>query len=240
MNRRIRGKTRDYDVLCSLEEWGVMDTQQIAMMHFNDIESGLRKCQERLYKLHEKGKVFRWRGDDGYCYSLESRSKMWQHTLMLNWVRAYFELLKKPWEKIHCFEYEKDHTILRADAFVAIKNTVTGSFKFYFIELDRTHTNSFDKVRKYNNLFTEINKGKHQEAWWVKLSEKFPQVLVITTTKKRENKILRILREDNSNDLDFKVNLLSEIRESVRKHVCTLPKKNITVKICPPQDLAEF
>lgn len=220
MNNRLKGYYRDNLILQAVEEWGVMDTKIITALFFDNMKNykcSLRKAQERMSKIFGKGKVKRWSYDylKEYIYSLEEKSGRGEHKLMLNWIRLWQIKSLKSWEKLHCFQYEDDYAFMRSDAFVAIKNTMTGKFNLLFIEADRS-LNGFDKVIKYNKLFEAINNGKY-ERWWAKLVDKFPMVLIVTTTPMRKEKILHHIEQDNKNGLNFEVKLLSEIKkEAIR------------------------
>lgn len=213
LNLVQKGSVRDRRILDALEEWGVMDTQLIRLTHFADKYTGLRMCQHRMKRLTEKKKVQRKKGDDGYIYYIDDHGRM-EHKLLLNWVRAWLQTQAKNWEEVHCFTYEPDYTLLRADGFIAIKNTITGKFRFMHIEMDRTSSNKFDKVKKYNALFDQVNSGKI-ERWWIPLTEKWPVTLIVTTSDKRRENILRLIQEDNTHNLRFDVRLLGDIRREV-------------------------
>lgn len=212
---KFRLEPRDREVLLALEQWGVMSAEQIILKFF-PFPWGKRKAQERLTKLYRAGKLHRWRGDNGwYCYSLEPRNNQSDHRLAVNWVRLYFEHSRPDWEKFHTFQYEQDYGILRADGFAAMKDfaaSVKGEFRLWFVELDRSHRNRFDKVQKYCRLFRE---GGYQGRWWVELTDKFPRILVVTTSEERKQKILAHIQEENEADLRFEVRLLSDIKEAV-------------------------
>lgn len=210
MNQVQKGFCRDREILTTLEQWKVMDALQVKSVLFN-FAWGQRKAQERLFKLHQKGKVKRWKGEEGFQYSLDDKPGRAEHTYLLNWVRVWVEKLPQ-WEKVHYWQYEDDYGILRADAFCAIKNTITGKFRFLFIELDRTHSNAFDKAKKYNRMFKE---GKYEGRWWVELTDRFPTVLVATTTESRKEKILQHIEKENENGLEFDVRLLCDLKKEV-------------------------
>lgn len=212
MNLRLKGSMRDKAILRMVEEWGVMNAHQIRLMRFNDIASSQRKAQERLRKLTLNGPLNRLRTEEGYLYSLGDINATSRHTENTNWIRIWFEYNLKSWEKLHCFLYEQDYGILRTDAFVAIKNTITGQFRFWFVETDLSHSNKFDKVKKYNKLF---EKGGYADRWWVDLTEKFPTILVVTTSITRKEKILEHIAEENAAGLCFDVRLLRDLREEV-------------------------
>ena len=210
-NNRKHGKERDSKILLTLEQWECCDTQMLSSLLFPDVYHKLRKCQERMKKLFDAGKVQRWKGEDGFVYSLEEQRGRWKHKLMANWVRTWLTSTCKQWEKIHSFEYEQDYGFLRADGLVVIKNNITGKFRFIFLEIDRA-TNAFDKVPKYNKLLQEQHK---YDRWWMKVAENFPDILVVTTTEARRQKILEHVKAENENKLVFDVKLLGDIKREV-------------------------
>lgn len=214
----LRETPRDKAILLALEDWGVLSTEQIIVKLF-PFPWGRRKAQERLIKLYRAEKICRWRGENGwYFYGLEPRTKHSDHRLLVNWVRLYFEETRPSWERPHCFLYEQDYGIVRADGFAAIKNyaqSPKGEFQFWFVELDRTHSNKFDKVKKYCRLYNEPE--RYEERWWFPLANKFPRILVVTTTEARKQKILEHIQEENEAGLRFDVRLLTDIKEAVTK-----------------------
>lgn len=134
-----------------------------------------------------------------------------EHLLSLNWVYVWLSAGLKPWEQIHCFEYEVNFKILQADALCAIKNTVTGKFKFFFVELDRS-SNDFDKVLKYNELYGSEGYAGH---WWAELANRFPPILIVTTSTRRAAHIRERIKKENTNGLEFRVMLIDEIKEGL-------------------------
>ena len=115
------------------------------------------------------------------------------------------------------FVYEQKYPGLRHDGFAAIKNTVTGKFKFYFVENDCA-TNPFDKVKKYSDLH---EKEGYQDRWWCKLADRFPPVLVVTSSAGRAENIQKLIDRDNAAGIEFQVHLLSDIKKEVFAHVVT-------------------
>ena len=183
MNTRQKGCYRDKAILEAIEGRKALDTDQITALLFKDIAQGRRKAQERLLKLYKGGRVKRCRValTEPFCYFAGKKNGRLEHLLALNWVYVWFMAGLKAWEQIHCFSYESNYKLLQADAFAGIKNTVTGKFRFYFVELDRSQ-NDFDKVRKYNQLYKD---GGYTGRWWSELTDRFPAVLVVTTSIKR-------------------------------------------------------
>jgi len=187
-----------------------LETEQVRVIIFPGMAYGLRKAQERLLKLHRKNRLDRERVGDTFAY-YQDRPGALAHLLGVNWIRLWLEGQMKSWEVMHSFKYESDFGILRSDGFAAIKNTVTCKFRFYLIEMDRA-TNGFDKVEKYVQLYES---GGYSGHWWVKLTERFPPVLVVTTTPQRKAFILDLIKKQNTANLEFKVNLLEEIKKGV-------------------------
>jgi len=209
LNLVQRGYHRARNILFQIEDYKIMSIAQVIQLYF-PFATGRRKAQEVLLKLHRKGKLERWRGEEGYCYSLEPKTGRADHTVLVNWCRIWFEKRLKSWEGIHRFVYEDDYGFLRSDAFVAIKNKTTGKLKFWFVEADLSK-NKFDKVSKYNKLLEQINQGK-LERWWIKLTDGFPWILVVTTTQARKEKILSHIAEENKHGLEFRVYTLDELK----------------------------
>lgn len=214
---RLKGCRRDNSILLALEERGVLDTDQVRVLFFRHMQYGQRKSQERLLALVRSKKVVRNANSRGtYIYSLSgAKFKQVDHLVGVNWVRLWLELCGHQWEHLHSFEYEREYgKILRHDGFAALKNTVTGNFRFLFIEMDRG-TNTFDKVAKYNKLYQD--EEKYIGYWWVKLSLRFPVILIATTSLARMKQIQHIIKEENKAGLEFDVRLIDDIREEVMK-----------------------
>lgn len=212
LNARQKGSRRDREIVHAVEEYGVLNTEQVTALFFSRIQYGQRKAQERLLKLYKRERLQRWPGEVPYCYYLKKPGQL-QHKIGLNWIRIWLEKECRSWEKMHAWKYELDHGVLRADGFVAVKNPITKKFRFMFIEMDRA-TNEFDKVKKYNKLYES---GKYLGDWWVKLSWRFPPILVVTTSRGRMEKIVQLVEEQNTANLEFRVRLLDDIREEVLK-----------------------
>ncbi|ACV64433.1 hypothetical protein Dtox_3725 [Desulfofarcimen acetoxidans DSM 771] len=213
MNTRQKGYYRDKAILEAIESRKALDTDQITALLFKDLAAGRRKAQERLFKLYKSGRVKRCRValTEPYCYFTGKKNGRLEHLLALNWVYVWFMAGLKAWEQIHCFSYEANYKLLQADAFAGIRNTVTGKFKFNFVELDRSQ-NDFDKVRKYNRLYQDEG---YAGRWWAKLTDRFPTILVTTTSTKRAVHIRQRIENENTAGLEFKLMLLSDIKEGL-------------------------
>lgn len=224
---KLKGSRRDSDILRTIEAWGVMNTDQVEAMFFAEKEEkkpflyGKRKTQEVLLRLYKTGKLQRKMVEGVYCYYLDPKGLL-KHRIGVNWVRMWTPKRLSGWEKLHSWSYEQDYKILRCDGFIAIKNTVTGGFKFTFLELDRG-TNTFDKVTKYNTLYDQ---EKYTGWWWVPLAKGFPTVQVVTVSPARKRFIEEQIEAGNKNKLEFKVQLLDDMRREVMERCCS--------PMCPP------
>jgi hypothetical protein len=218
-NLRQKGLNRDRRILLTIEEYQALDALQIQTMFFakkedgKPFQQGQRKAQERLLALHRQGKLNRKKVNDIYAYYLDKQPGMIKHLIDTNWVRLWLKQTLSSWEKLQSWTYENDYKILRCDGFAAIKNNMTGKFRFLFIEMDRG-TNDFDKIEKYNKLFES---EKLNKAWWFDLTERFPPVQVVTLYPDRKKLIQRKIEAHNSNGLEFRIILLDEVRREVMK-----------------------
>ncbi|AEG58994.1 hypothetical protein Desru_0710 [Desulforamulus ruminis DSM 2154] len=143
-----------------------------------------------------------------YCYFTGQRYGQLEHLLDLNWVYVWLINKLKSWEQMHCFQYELPLKILQPDALCGIWNTITKRMKFYFLEMDRSK-NHFDKVEKYNRWYEADG---YIGQWWLDQTDRFPVILVVTLTTRRKEKIMEKIAKENTNGLEFKVMLLSEIK----------------------------
>lgn len=210
MSNHQKGYFRDSNILRAVQSYEMLDTEQIRLLYFLGLKYGRRIAQKRLLSLCKRGRLKRGREsmDHPYYYYIGKRCLQIEHKLGTNWVRLWIEHRLKSWESIHSFEYEQDYGILRADGLVAIKNKMTGAFRFCFVEFDNAMSgNQFDKVEKYNRLFE-----KQPVAWWVKLTDRFPAIIVVTTSLARVQVIREKIKQENVNGLEFHVYELSQIR----------------------------
>lgn len=207
-----KGSQRDRQILNLIEQCQALNTDQITALIF---EGSDRKARERLLKLYKRKRVNRCRYSltEPYCYYTGKKHGRLEHLLDLNWVYVWLVGGLKSWEQIVSFDYEvpcksNQERILQTDAFCGIKNAITGRHRFYYIELDRSY-NDFDKVIKYNQYYESEG---YTGQWWADLADRFPAVLVVTTTARRAARIQERIKKENSSNLDFKVMLLSEIK----------------------------
>ena len=214
MNPKEKGLHRDSTILQAVESRRSLDTDQVRALIFPGMVQGRRKAQERLLKLYKRRRLDRERVGDTFAYYRDARPGALAHLLGVNWVRLWLEAGLKSWEVMHSFQYEADFGLLRADGLAAIKNTVTGRYRFFLIEMDRG-TNGFDKVEKYGRLYET---GGYAGHWWVDLTERFPPVLVVTTEPRRAEAIRELIKKQNGAGLEFRVLMLDQIKKEVLSH----------------------
>lgn len=216
-NLRLKGSRRDNEILRTIEEWGVLNTDQVQALFFKDIRYGQRKAQERLLALHRSGKLYRQMAEGTYCYSLDPKGLL-KHRVAVNWIRLWLPDQCANWEKLHSWNYEQDHKVLRCDGFAAYKNTVAGTFRFAFVEMDRG-TNTFDKIKKYNTLYE--SEKYYAGSWWITLTKRFPPVLIVLLNPSRKRVVQSELEAENKNGLEFQVKMLDDVRKEVMSRCCS-------------------
>lgn len=203
-----KGLRRDKEILRLIETLGAVNTEQIDCLLFHN----LRVCQRRLQILAKRKIIKRDRisFSEPFFYFLQRPPGQAEHVLSMAWVFVWVNLKLSSWERLHAFQREMDFKgILRADGFVAIKNTWTGKMTFSFVEMDIGESgNLFRKGALYNELYeSEV----YLSSWWAKLTNRFPSILVVTTDNTQ--KIKARIEEENEHGLEFKVYSLSEVKE---------------------------
>lgn len=207
---QLKGYRRDKQIIELLEARRALDTEQIRVLLF-PFRYGRAKAQQRLKKLYDRQRVNRWRPapESPYIYFLGEKHGRIEHLVALNWVYCWMLKRLKTWESLYRWDYEQDYGILRCDAFAAVKNNVTGQVKFCFVELDRSK-NIFDKVKKYCDLYVS---GKYLGHWWVEMADRFPPVLIVTTSPGRAKIIRECISHENTAGLEFTVKLVKNVKE---------------------------
>lgn len=213
MSPHQRGYYRDNAILTAIEKHLVLNTEQIQFMFFRDIKNGQRIAQRRLQALYESKRVNRGRNSmyTPCYYYMGKKINQVEHTLAVNWIYVWFYNQLKTWEQITEFSREIDFKILRADAFIGIKNTISNKHKFYFIEADISD-NPFDKVQKYNLLYES---GKCLGLHWTKLTDRFPAIKIVTHSISRLKEIHKHIDQENYNGLEFKVMTFDKLKGDV-------------------------
>ena len=206
---------RDNTIIELISQFGVLDTKQIYYLVAYHQLSGYKIIQRRMTKLRKQNrvKVIKMPKEFPYVYYTEKKPKQLEHKLATIWGYIYikFNLLKQ-YEQIVDFNLKDDYGILKPDGFITIKNNFTNEFRHVFIEADLSN-NPFDKVIKYNKLFSE-NRFITKD-WYKQIKDsptkRFPSILILThRVKLVKNKII----VDNINNLEFKVINLNEIYPS--------------------------
>jgi hypothetical protein len=111
-----KGYRRDRLVLETIQEWGVMDTEQIRLMFY----PSARVAQRRLRVLTNKGRLKRTREvtEQSYAYFI----KRFDHDrITLNWARIWLTKRLESWEVLESFCYDSNTATIR--------NTFTGQIK---------------------------------------------------------------------------------------------------------------
>lgn len=211
MNNHQRGYHRDNAIITVLDEWGILNTDQLQMMFF----SGLRMAQKRLQRLVEMKKVYRYReytGQPYHYYTSIKRPGQPDHKLGVNWIRLWLQNSIKSWETLYQWEYEPNYKTVRPDAMAAIRNTITGKLRLCLIERE-CDTNPFKKIKLYNELY---DGGGYMAAWWAKQVERFPKVVIVVESEARARQVRRLIEKENKNSLEFQVYILSQIISEVK------------------------
>lgn len=210
LNLVQKGCRRDSEIIRAVEKHKALNTEQIEVMFFSHLKTGQRLAQHRLKMLYTQRRLTRSRIElsQPCYYYIGKKPGQAEHVLAVNWGFVWvFKNLKK-WEKIHCFYPEADYGLLRVDGLVGVKNTLSGSMQIFFIEADLS-SNTFDKIAKYNDLYSS---EKYLSAWWAPLVSRFPMILIFTATESRLRLIKEEIEKNNSNNLEFKTYLLPQVR----------------------------
>lgn len=210
MSNHKKGSLRDSAIVEAVERHRCLDAEQIELLFFQGLRYGKQMAQRRLKRLVELKRLKRGRHsfDQPYHYFIQRPGQV-EHVLAVNWAYVWITQRLKKWEQWHCFQPEVDFKMLRTDALAAVKNTVKGDMRIYFVEADLSN-NFFDKVEKYNRLYAS---EKYAGSWWVPLVRRFPAILIFTTTEARRSAIRKEIEKHNAAGLEFRVYLLPHTRE---------------------------
>lgn len=180
-------------------------------------------CYRTLRELVKKNKIFKG------PRSIEQPSYYWidedpgqpNHVIGVNWVWIWFERWKKyeAGDTIETFQYEPTEYLpyVRPDSFVTVRNAPKKCRIFYFTEFQAWESgHGFNKPQKYNDLYEAI-KAKKISYPWLKETNGFPQVVVITTGPL--DTIRKLIAKHNPNGLEFKVYTLEAIKAQCEKEI---------------------
>ena len=166
---------------------------------------GPQKTNQRLRVLQKEKLIKKRRiGDTGmYVYYSGKWSKNWYHWILLNQVRVELVTQAKSWQKVAVFSREYAYDDLRADALVAVDNSVTKKRDVFFVEVDND-TGPF--IDKYSKVAAKLELSL-DPPWWYR--DKPPRVLVVTTRPDR----IRAIAEDSP--VEYRVATIEDIRRDV-------------------------
>lgn len=209
-----QGYSRDRRIVELVEQCGALSTGQVAVLLFSELPTGHRKAQERLQKLAKKRLLSRVRvaTNQPYIYYTGRPLSQLEHRVALNWALIWLERTMPSWESVVDWEYEPDYGHIRPDLLWVTHNRVTDRYRAVYVELDRSDRNKWDKTSKYNQLY---ERETYAGAWWVERSDRFPRILVATTTEARARQIAQSTESDNKHGLRFDVRLLSDLKKEV-------------------------
>lgn len=215
LNDRLRGFHRDRDVLESIRTYEVLNTEQVYILHFSELRHGLKKARERLRKLYNIKRINRGRLDlTESCYYYDGkRPNGIEHIINRNWGFIYLLHQANQWERMADWRREYSIGPLQADGFLGLHNSFTKMNRYWFVESDRSASNNkFEKIRLYNELYK--SDSYLRESWAkLKITSRFPTVLIVTDTDKKASHIQRLIEQENKENLLFEVITIESIKE---------------------------
>lgn len=166
---------------------------------------GPQKTNQRLRVLQKAKMIKKKRmGDTGmYVYYSGKWSQNWRHWVLLNQVRVELITQAKSWQKVSVFSREYVYDDLRADALVAVDNSVQKSRQVFFVEVDNG-TNPF--TDKYGKVAAKLELSL-EPPWWYR--DVFPRVLVVTS---RTEKVCAVVE---GSTVRYCVATIEEVRKDV-------------------------
>lgn len=212
MNNAQRGYLRDREVVALVKRLGVANTDQVRALMFR-FPTGLRKAQERLSVLTERGELNRCRiaPNEPYVYYVGRRPGQLDHRVMVSWAYCHVVSGLASWERLEEWRTEDVCGDLRSDAVAGIRIVPTGEWRFVFVEADGGD-NPFDKVSLYNRLYES---QAYLGAWWAERASRFPSILVVTHSEGRKRTVLERIRRENVNNLRWEVVTVGEVEQRV-------------------------
>lgn len=213
LKNRIYGCCRDQLIYETIDKLKCLDSDQLKLLFFSDVSK--RQCQYVLNRLSEKKKLIkrsRANLDENYKYFIKDFAQK-EHIVLLNWMFLYY-LSTHPYEKVYYMEYQRNYGIKVPDLFLVTFNPYQNLFAARWFEMDRTITNEFDAVKKYNKLFESRPRDEFVEL----TAPRFGDIIIATTDKRRLKEIEKLINDKkvNTNNLKFKVNLIWDVMEECK------------------------
>lgn len=219
LNSRQIGFQRAREIKESVNQFGALVIEQLFVMHFKGMISGMDKARERMWSITKKSShISKDKLDSsGRLYYFPTGAKPLHnsatHVINRNW--GFLSLIqgKKDYEKVVDLDTEYDLGVLVADGFMGLHNTFTGVTDYWFIESDRAGSkNKFEKVKKYTEYYKS---GQYKLEPWATKTKRFPGVLIVTDTSAKAVKILELIEKQNTEGIRFKVITVEEIKEQI-------------------------
>jgi len=219
MNTRQKGYYRDKLIVETIDNFECLTTEQIYYLFFFDIKHGIVKCRERLRQLRKRNKIVTLRLDINECsyHFIDKKPYYLQHNVNRNWGFMYImNMVKMKYQYLKFDEMRLEYYMkcgIRTDGIIGFKNYVTGEYRYWILESDKADSkNKFNKIKNYNDKFGNNGEG-YKGEFWFKRVERFPHVLIICDNKKKKDKILNIIIDDNVKGLKFIVVTIDEIKK---------------------------
>lgn len=195
MNTIIIGRQRDEKIIQLIEQGGVFCRSQIEQIMFPGKKSAKRIAQRRLSHLAQVGKL-KSTQKDRYRSALYyvKKPKHLEHALLINDI--YTALIAQK-ESYYTIDFRWEYNVLggqlRADAMLILYTLPDRkNKKVFFIEVERSPSKRFDKVEKYESIFTQT---WWREEWSTMDEGKaiFPKILIVTNEELKINSKLKFI-----------------------------------------------
>jgi len=183
MNMVQYGMARDEKIVRLVSQGKAFNRNQIEKLFFNQKDS-TRKCQLRLKKITESGKlnkIIRSPHEPAIYYYGKKPLNI-DHVLLVNEVYTSIMSQKKSFYKINFYWEYPIMDKLRADAMIDIYDLMSKRRHVIFLEVERYADHRFVKNKNYE---TVAQMGWSNEEWAIKEKDRilFPAILIVTETK---------------------------------------------------------
>ena len=174
---------RDEKIVRLVSQGKAFNRNQIEKLFFNQKDS-TRKCQLRLKKITESGKlnkIIRSPHEPAIYYYGKKPLNI-DHVLLVNEVYTSIMSQKKSFYKINFYWEYPIMDKLRADAMIDIYDLMSKRRHVIFLEVERYADHRFVKNKNYE---TVAQMGWSNEEWAIKEKDRilFPAILIVTETK---------------------------------------------------------